>query len=152
MAAIEIKQYRPEWKSAFVDLNKAWIEKYFRLEPSDTALFEDVGQIVAHGGCILFAFDGEQVVGTVALVKTTKTEFELSKFAVDEACRGMGVGSLLMDAVLQQAQLLGAKRIFLEGNTKLDTSIYLYRKNGFTEVTDYVSPYQRVDIVMEKFL
>lgn len=152
MSTIRIEKYQQQWKPFFIELNKAWIEKYFHIETSDLQSFDNAENIEAEGGAILFAFEGEKCVGTIALKKISETEFELCKFAVDESCRGKGVGTALMDAILRFAKKAEAKHIFLEGNTKLEASIHLYRKYGFVEKKDFHSHYTRVNIVMEKYL
>ena len=43
----------------------------------------------------------------------------------------------------------GAKRLYLEGNTRLAASIHLYRDLGFKEVPLEGSTYDRCDIIME---
>ena len=51
--------------------------------------------------------------------------------------------------VLSRARKIGAKRLYLEGNTKLEASIHLYRKLGFHEISLEGSTYDRCDIIME---
>ena len=49
----------------------------------------------------------------------------------------------------QRFRKIGAKRLYLEGNTKLEASIHLYRKLGFHEISLEGSTYDRCDIIME---
>ena len=47
----------------------AWISKYFALEPKDLEVLDDPqGKIIAKGGRIFMAFEGDEPVGCVALI------------------------------------------------------------------------------------
>ena len=145
--------YKPAYRDDFVRLNKAWIERYFRLEPADLELLEDPeGQIMDRGGEIFFALDGhDEAVGCCALVPyPTRDCYELVKMTVDERMRGHGVGRLLGEAFMDYARRHGVKRIYLEGNTTLKASLALYRRLGFHEVPmTSAASLERIDILME---
>ena len=53
------------------------------------------------------------------------------------------------EALLDYAKSHGVKRIFLEGNTRLEASIALYCKLGFGEIPLEGNAYERCDILME---
>ena len=74
---------------------------------------------------------------------------ELAKMAVDPEAQGKGIGRKLGAALLDYAKSHGVKRIFLEGNTRLEASIALYRKLGFREIPLEGNAYERCDILME---
>src|SRR4051812_13645581 len=64
---------RPDHRGAFRDLNLAWIEKHFIVEPRDRHELDDPdAHIIAHGGEILMAEAdgpaGVDVLGTCALL------------------------------------------------------------------------------------
>jgi DNA-binding MarR family transcriptional regulator/GNAT superfamily N-acetyltransferase len=144
-----IIDFEPGLASDFARLNRAWIEKYFRLEPEDLRILYSPEKIIADGGYIFFAVLGEKVVGTCALLKSGAKEFEVAKMAVDEAYRGNGTGKLLLAHCIERARQLKAKALVLETNTKLTTAVHLYRRLGFLDVDDdYTSKYSRVDLVM----
>src|SRR5215212_1424579 len=51
--------YREEFRAAFEQLNRDWIESYFVLEEADREVFRDpVGHILDPGGQIFFVVDG----------------------------------------------------------------------------------------------
>ena len=77
------------------------------------------------------------------------TRWELAKMAVDPAYQGHGTATLLATAVIDEARKRGARKIFLEANTKLAPSVHLYRKLGFRPATDAVPAYERCDLFME---
>lgn len=150
---IEVVTYKPELESDFVRLNTDWIKKYFRIEPHDIEAFADVSKIVRDGGQVFFALSGGVAVGCCSLVHhqppTQFGEWELAKMAVDENCRGEGLGNRLMEALLSEAERRGVAEIYLEGNTHLTASIAMYRKFGFVDVPLSTPNYDRVDIIMK---
>lgn len=147
---VQVVAYQEVHKKAFRDLNVAWIEKYWEMEPYDyKALDNPIENIINKGGYIAIALHDNQPVGTCALVKMEDGGFELAKMAVAEEAKGMGIGSLLGEHVIAKGKEMGAERIFLESNTLLVPAINLYRKLGFQQVLGSVSPYQRCNIQME---
>ncbi|WP_370515714.1 GNAT family N-acetyltransferase [Kangiella sp. HZ709] len=131
------------------------MEQYFEVETEDRKVLNDPNRyIIKPGGVILYAAYQGEIVGTCALKKHSQDIFELSKMGVKPQYQGLQIGKTLAKAIIQQARLLGCKRLFLDSNRKLETAIHLYRKLGFTEINKAKddSPYQRCDITMEMFL
>jgi putative acetyltransferase len=119
-------------EEAFRLLNEAWIEEYFGLEEADHKILGDpVAQILAPGGQIYMALDGEERVGTVALIKMGDGEFEVAKMGVAESRRGQGIGRELLSFTIEDARRMGSKRLFIETNTSLKNAIHLYESLGF---------------------
>ena len=75
-------------------------------------------------------------------------DYELAKMGVARNARQRGVGYLLGKAVIQKAQELGARNVYLESNTVLEPAMSLYRKLGFKKIERKPSPYQRCNIQM----
>lgn len=149
---IELKSYQPEFKQAFKDLNKAWIDAYFVMEDSDYKMLEYPEEnIIDKGGHILFVLDDGIPIGTCALLKTTQSsyDYELAKMAISPSYQGKGLGYKLGNAILEKARSVRAKSIFLESNTKLKPALHLYKKLGFRVVEGLSTPYQRCNIQME---
>jgi len=76
--------------------------------------------------------DGEEAAGFV-LSRGAADEEELLLIAVHPAHRGHGLGSLLLDRFIANAQARGRRRLFLEmrdGNPAES----LYRRHGFEQV------------------
>lgn len=149
---IHIITYRPEYKADFIRLNKEWIERFFKIEEADLTTFEGIDdKILNNGGQIFLAVDEDgNAAGCCALVHHPEHNcHELAKMAVSPGCQGHGIGLSLGTALIDYARHNGAKRIFLEGNTRLAPSIRLYRKLGFKEVPLEGRRYERCDIQME---
>lgn len=152
MTAIEIVPYSPLFNKSFKALNESWIKKYFEIEPEDTKVLGNPEKIIEEGGYIFVALRDSEAVGVCALIKLPGKTFEFSKMAVAENAQGLGIGRKLAEAAIDKAEEVGARRIYLEGNTKLEASIHLYRKLGFKEVYGLKAHYNRVNIIMEKRL
>lgn len=151
-AALQIEDYRSEHQPHFEQLNRAWIEKYFWMEPVDVQVLEHPEEyIVKPGGYILMAYWNNEIAGTVALKYVDKGIYEFTKMAVDEKFQGRGIGEKLSYAAIEKAKQLGASKIILYSNTRLTPAIKLYRKIGFTEIP-VDGPYKRSDIKMELML
>src|SRR5262245_23406703 len=135
MMGMRIVEYRPELAPAFKALNEAWITRFFVLEAKDREVLEDPeGQIIAHGGRILFAEEGGQIVGCVALKAMADGGFEVAKMAVADAAKGKGHGRALMAACVDAARAAGAPRLYLETNSALAPARALYDSFGFVEL------------------
>lgn len=148
---VSIIPFRPDLAPAFSALNRAWIEQLFRLEAADRHLLDHPeASIIAAGGQIFFAMDGERVVGTAAAIRVSPTTFELGKMAVSPSHQGRGLGERLGRAVLEFARAEGATLVYLETNSALANAIRLYERLGFVHATRPTpSEYARADVYME---
>lgn len=150
MHTIEIVAYRPEHQPYFEAFNRAWIEKYFWMEPVDTYVLQHPEEaIVNKGGAVLMAYCNSVVAGTVALKKVNDKVYEFTKMAVAEEYRRRGIAEALSYAALDKAKALGAEKVILYSQTALVPAITMYRKLGFVEVAMDTDLYKRSDIKME---
>ena len=146
-----IVPFREEFTSAFAQLNREWIERFFTIEEGDLKMLLDPhASILSGGGQIFFALDGATPVGTVAAVRESESVFELAKMAVRPSHQGQGIGERLGQAAIQYARERGAAMIYLETNSVLKNAIRLYERLGFTHASPpHPSPYARADVYME---
>jgi putative acetyltransferase len=146
--------YRPEYREEFERLNRAWIEQHFVIEDADREVFRDpVGAIVEPGGEIFFVVEDGQVQGTCAVLAHEPGVYEIAKMAVAPAARGKGYGDLLMEASVDFARRVGARRIVIVSNTVLAPAIRLYEKHGFVRVAlDERERFARANIRLEREL
>jgi GNAT superfamily N-acetyltransferase len=149
--AVTVVPYREEFRAAFEQLNRDWIEQYFELEDADREVFRDPqARIVTPGGQIFFVLAGNDVVGTCAIVRHGPALCEIAKMAVAPRARGRGLGDLLMQAAIYYALETGARRIIIVSNTVLEPAIRLYRKHGFVPVPlSAEERYRRANIRLE---
>jgi len=81
-------------------------------------------------GCCQVAEQEGVVVGLVCF-RVVAEEAELLNVAVLPTSRGRGIGSCLVEQVLQEAAKAGAKRIFLEVRGSNRPALDLYERFGF---------------------
>lgn len=149
---IEIVPFEEKYENIFIELNKKWIDKYFKLEQKDIETLKNPKEtIIKEGGEILVALYENKAVGVCALIKSKndKYDYELAKMAVDDNFMGRGIGLLLGEAIIKKAKELDAKVVFLDSNTCLESAINLYKKLGFKKKDGYSNPYERSNIQME---
>ena len=148
--AIQIVDFNPFYAKAFYDLNHEWISKYFVMEDADNkSLSDPQGYIINKGGLILIALFNGEPVGTCALINDGDGVYELAKMAVAPKMQGMKIGKMLGEAVLDRARRVGANKVYLVSNRRLETALNLYKRLGFVEVPMPPSIYERADIKME---
>ncbi|MBF9221296.1 GNAT family N-acetyltransferase [Hymenobacter ruricola] len=153
-AQVRILTYQPPYAADFKRLNVEWIEKDFVLEAHDLEMLDHPEEyVLQRGGQILLAEYQGQIVGACALLRMDADTLELAKMAVSAAAQGLGIGRRLAQAALDTARSMGARRVYLESNTRLTAAIQLYYKLGFQRIEpDRPSPYERVNIHMELLL
>jgi len=72
-----------------------------------------------------------ELIGTYGLARTGDRECELRKMYLTAAHRGKGLGQMLLEDALRQAERLGFSVVTLETASVLKEAIALYRKYGF---------------------
>ena len=151
---VVIKPFEPALAHHFKTINKQWIDDMFVLETVDKQVLEDPqSHIINQGGKIWFAEHPTLgIVGTCAFWNKGDNHFELTKMGVLKSARGLKVGEILLQHVLNEAKSLGIKKLFLLTNSKCEAAIHLYEKNGFehdkTIMQDYGQKYARCNVAM----
>jgi len=148
---VDIVPFEPALSEHFRRLNQQWLERHFRVEEVDRALFADPqGTIIAPGGAIFFARYADEIVGTCALIHEGEGVYELSKMGVDENYRGLGAGRKLLDAAIAEYRARGGRELFLESNSRLRRALAMYERAGFVRQPQVRpgSHYQRADVYM----
>lgn len=150
---MKVVKYKTEFQKHFERLNKAWLNKYFEVEPLDEKLLSQPEEsILKNGGHILFVEHQGQIIGTVALIFVKQGVYELAKMAVDEAFQGIGAGKFLCSSAIEEAKKLNAEKLILFTNSKLKTAINIYHKFGFKDVPINEQQFKRANIKMELLL
>ncbi|MFS4469207.1 GNAT family N-acetyltransferase [Maribacter sp. 2210JD10-5] len=136
---------------AFKELNIAWLEKYFYVEPKDEFLLGN-GQanIIDKGGHIFMAIDDAKIVGCFALLKNGNTCYELGKMAVADDAQGKQIGQKMLIYAIDFAKIQNMEAIELYSSTKLPAALHIYKKYGFVQIElEKDLPYKRSDIKMK---
>lgn len=154
LGQVTIREFEPGDETAFRQLNEEWITHYFAIETRDAEVINHPeANILALGGRIFFAVLEGRSVGCCALIPAGPDQFEVAKMAVTEACRGIGIGRRILNAVVEAARSAGVRRLSLETNHALTNAIHLYESIGFRHVAPgHTSGYARADVFMEMSL
>ena len=98
-------------------------------------VYEDFGIL----GYISSYFDGETL--------------EILNFCVDEQYQRKGIGSMLLDEVINKAKLNGGRHVILEVNQTNEKGVSFYFKKGFKVISVRRGYYKGIDgLLMEKIL
>lgn len=151
MSEISITPYDPEHRQAFHDLNIAWLEKYFTVEPAHRQMLENPEtELLEGGGEVFFAVEGGHAVGAVGVRNAGNGIFELTKLGVDPAAQGGGIGRKLCETVIAFFQDAGGTTLYLETHNSLKPALHLYEDLGFVICKNPGSKhYDGCDLYME---
>ncbi len=152
--ALTFVSFEPAYRKAFFDLNKAWLEEHFLLEPYDIEVLSNPDrEVLEPGGEIHFGLLGNEAVATFALTPPRNGVMELNKMAVDEEHRGKGFGHQMMEYILRVCRQREVHTLELYSHTSLKPAIHLYETYGFKPVPVPVDcVYDRADIRMQMTL
>lgn len=149
---VEIIDYEDRYKQALEDISLPWLLEYDLLEPVDLEMLADPHRFIAGGGRVLLARVKNEIVGMVMLELQGEDVCEALKFGVKEEYREQGIGTALMEAVIEAARAAGQKTMVVTSNHKLKSALRIYEKLGFEYVTYSDKWFQLSDIRMEREL
>ena len=107
---------------------------------------EEIAHLPGHyappDGALLLAFRKGDVLGCIALKRLAPEAAEIKRLYVAQHGRGLGVGKMLVTAILKEAVHLGYREIKLDTLPHMTQAIALYRGFGFAPIAPYGSfPY-----------
>ena len=144
--AVEVVPYDRRYRAAFIELNLAWIEKHFRVEPHDEEVLYGVDDIASAGAGVYLALDDGVPISTCMVMDLGGGEWELCKLCTAEGHRRRGAGTAVMRACIAYAREHGASFITIASNRILHDALRMYAREGFREVPVTGPMYDRVDI------
>lgn len=88
-------------------------------------------------GRMYLALVGGEAAGSIALAKNDNNCCELKRLYVRPEYRGLHIGRLLMDKVIDDAEEIGYKHMRLDTFPFMEAAIGLYEKRGFYYIGKY---------------
>ena len=154
----QVRPFVPADAPAFAALNRRWIEEMFGMEEKDVRQLEHPKDaILDPGGFIAVADANGWVMGTGAILPAANAPddgrkwMEVIKMATDVSTQGRGIGSAVLESLLDFARDQGADAVWLETNQKLEAATTLYEKFGFKKLESdevWPTPYDRCNLQM----
>ena len=82
-------------------------------------------------------FDGENIIGAVAVKELYDKNCELKSLYLMERYHGMGYGKCLLQKAIAYAKEYGYEKMYLDSLSTSKKAIALYRKTGFVDTERY---------------
>ena len=88
-------------------------------------------------GCLLIASVQDEPAGTAAFRQLNAKSCEAKRLYVRPAFRRQGIGSALLDRLIQEARIAGYQEMYGDTLKSMESALQLYRQVGFREVESY---------------
>lgn len=131
---MEIVEYQKKYEKDFIELNTAWVERFFTVEQADRDVLEYVEDLLKAGAMVYFALEEGHVLATCMAMPLGGDVWEICKLAAAGQYTGKGAGSAVFKACMEYAIAQGAKKLTLISNRRLKPALHIYEKHGFREV------------------
>jgi putative acetyltransferase len=96
------------------------------------------GDYAPPDGRLLLAAEADQLAGCIAMRKLAPGVCEMKRLFLRPAYRRQGLGRVLVDSIIDEAQKLGYTHMRLDTLPgRMDQAIALYRSVGFVEIAPY---------------
>ena len=158
---MEIKfayQYRDEVKLLFTKYTKMLVEndpkfqEYLDLQNYDDELDHLEAKYGLPDGRLYLLFCEGKAAGCIGLRKIDEESCELKRLYVRPEFRNQGLGSALVEKIINDARKVGYSQILLDTLPFLESAIRMYHSFGFYEIESYnnspmdTSIYMRLDV------
>ena len=147
---MKIIPFEEKYRQDFINFNTDWIVSNFGfLEEHDKETFEKIDDEMKSGAMIFFAVEDGIALSTCMAMPMEGTTWELCKLGSNKNVPHKGAGSAVFEEAMKQALNHGAKRLFIQSNSRLKPALHIYKKYGFKEIELENHEYVRGDIAFE---
>ena len=130
---ITIRPFQPEDQEQVQKLILTGLAEHWgSLDPGKNPDLQDIGKTYA-GGVFLVACKQERMIGTGALVARGKETGEIVRMSVAKDLRRRGLGSRILERLIQEAKTFGMRQLVLETTETWREAIAFYKSAGFKE-------------------
>ena len=144
MSSVEIHPYSDAYKEKIIQLTfKIGKEFDIPISLKDQPDLLDIPYFYQNGlGNFWIALDGEQVVGTIALIDIGNNQGTVRKVFVDNEYRGneKKTSKFLLDALMDWCKLKNIHEIYLGTRAVFLAAHRFYEKHGFKEISKETLP------------
>ena len=132
---------------------EAWLDVDLCFQSFEEELENLPGKYAAPSGRLFLGYVGEKVAGCIALRKLDDDVCEMKRLFVSEAFRGSGLGKMLIENLISEAQSIGYQKIRFDTlPAKMPKAVEFYRFYGFREIAPYYENPHKTTLFMEKDL
>jgi carbonic anhydrase len=123
---------------------KQWLGLDLCFQGFETELADLPGKYAEPDGRLYLADVNGKTAGCIALRKLADGVCEMKRLFIREDFRGLGLGKLLVEKLLEEARLIGYEKMRLDTlPVKMATAVKIYRNFGFEEIRAYYdNPYK----------
>lgn len=141
-------EIRSDLKADVLDLMRALFKDYaadigidLSFQNFELELLELPGQYQGPRGALVAAFVDDALAGCCAMRPLDTVDYpdacEMKRLFVRKAFRGLGLGRLLAEAILDSARVAGYRSILLDTLSDMEAARAMYEGLGFVEVPPY---------------
>ena len=95
------------------------------------------GKYAPPQGRLLVAQGDTQLAGTVALRPLSEGTCEMKRLFVRNPYRGQGLGRKLVERIIDEARMIGYRRMHLDTLASMTEAVNLYKSTGFQVIPAY---------------
>lgn len=151
MQVVDGKKYLPEVKELIKEYSTR-LGRDLSFQNIDDELKNPARKYTAPEGELLAAVDNGEVLGMVAYHRHSDVRCEMKRLYVRPKARGMHLGAILVEEIIDRARKAGYREIVLDTIEPLKAAISLYKKYGFEECEPYYDNPMSDVIYMHKYL
>lgn len=136
MEKVIIRQYQDSDKDAVWQLHVDGLNQTgsFIFDPQLDSDFENIKRVyIENSGDFFVASLNDTVIGMGALRKVDFDTAEIKRMRVSIKHQRKGLGSTILEKLIQRAKELGYKKLILDTSERQDAAKQLYEKFGFEE-------------------
>ena len=157
MDNVSLRRYEPSDYDTVLKLHFKGLEQYgVRLNAELIPKFDDdltriEEAYLKNGDFLVYTIDSN-IVGMGAFRKIDNITAEIKRMRVQPEYQGRGIGSLVLDTLIEKARQLGYRRLILDTTEKMQVAQHLYKRRGFREYKratfgDIMIVYYELDLV-----